>query len=92
MHFYQRKIVKGNIKTIALMLFLFLFTVSFTSWSQEKKRVEILQADSLTQSDNIANALRLLNNVIIKHKEILMYCDSAYTYEGSNRVDAFGLV
>ncbi len=92
MHFYPRKIVKGNIKTIALMLFLFLFTVSFSSWSQEKKRVEILQADSLTQSDNIANALRLLNNVIIKHKEILMYCDSAYTYEGSNRVDAFGHV
>jgi len=46
----------------------------------------------LEQSSSIANAQRLLDNVIIQHENILMYCDSAYTYEGSNRVDAFGHV
>ena len=60
--------------------------------SQEKKRVEILRAGALVQSEQIANAQRLIDSVIIKHEDILMYCDSAYTYENSNRVDAFGRV
>lgn len=60
--------------------------------AQEKKRVEIIQAGSLEQSENVANAQRLIDDVIIKHEDILMYCDSAYTYEGTNRVDAFGHV
>ncbi|WP_167618567.1 OstA-like protein [Maribellus sediminis] len=64
----------------------------FFSSAQEKKEVEILQAGALVQSPHIANAQRLLNDVIIKHQDVLMYCDSAYTYEGSNRVDAFGHV
>ncbi|MDX8340389.1 OstA-like protein [Draconibacterium sp. IB214405] len=54
--------------------------------------MEIIQAESLVQSQSIANAQRLVNDVIIKHEGIMMYCDSAYTYEGSNRVDAFGNV
>lgn len=54
--------------------------------------IEILQAGSLEQDERIAaNAQRLLNDVIIRHKEIMMYCDSAYTYPG-NKVDAFGNV
>ena len=60
--------------------------------AQERKRVEILQADDLIQTENIANARRLIGDVIIKHEGILMYCDSAYTFENSNRVDAFGNV
>ena len=60
--------------------------------AQQRKQVEILQAGSLVQDENVANAQRLIEDVIIKHQDILMYCDSAYTYEGSNRVDAFGNV
>ncbi|MFV0590237.1 MAG: OstA-like protein [Draconibacterium sp.] len=69
---------------------LLLFTLS--AHSQEKKKVDILRAGSLEQSQSIANAQRLLDSVIIRHENILMYCDSAYTYEGTNRVDAFGHV
>jgi len=69
---------------------IFLFTFSLSA--QEKKEVEIVQAESLEQSENIADARRLIGDVIIKHEGILMYCDSAYTYENSNRVDAFGHV
>ncbi len=61
--------------------------------SQEKKRVDILRAGSLEANDRIAsNAQRLLDSVLISHKNILMWCDSAYTYTGTNRVDAFGRV
>ena len=81
---------KRPLPAIIIMAVL-VFTV-FSASAQEKKRVEILQAGSLVQSEEIANAQRLLNDVIIKHEGILMYCDSAYTYEGTNRVDAFGHV
>ncbi|WP_340113125.1 OstA-like protein [Maribellus mangrovi] len=84
-----------NIKTKApfqiLILGLILLLPLFTH-AQQKKEVEILQAGSFEQSENMANVQRLLNDVIIKHEDILMYCDSAYTYEGTNRVDAFGHV
>ena len=74
------------------LLFLFLLISSFT-FSQERKRVEILRAGSLEANDRIAsNAQRLLDSVIISHKNVLMWCDSAYTYTGTNRVDAFGRV
>jgi len=55
--------------------------------------VEILGAGSLEANERIAsNAQRLIDTVRIRHKNILMWCDSAYTYTGTNRVDAFGHV
>lgn len=79
-----------NVKWKLLILFIF---ISFFSFSQDKKRVEILRAGSLEASENIAaNAQRLVDSVLISHKNILMWCDSAYTYTGTNRVDAFGRV
>jgi lipopolysaccharide export system protein LptA len=74
-------------------LLVLLMLVSSMAFSQEKKRVEILRAGSLEASENIAaNAQRLVDSVLISHKNMLMWCDSAYTYTGTNRVDAFGNV
>jgi len=70
-----------------------LLVVSVSSFAQEKKRVDILNADYLEANEKIAaNAQRLVGNVQIRHKEMLMWADSAYTYTGTNRVDAFGNV
>jgi len=64
-----------------------------TIGAQEKKRIDIEQAESLEANEQIvANAQRILGNVRIRHNEILMWCDSAYAYTGTNRVDAFGNV
>jgi lipopolysaccharide export system protein LptA len=66
---------------------------SLTGFSQQRKRVDIEQADYLEADDQIApNAQRLVGNVRIRHEDVLMWCDSAYTYTGTNRVDAFGNV
>ena len=74
-------------------LVVFLLFVSLFSFSQEKKRVDIEQADFLEADDKIApNAQRLVGNVRIRHEDVLMWADSAYTYAGTNRVDAFGNV
>jgi lipopolysaccharide export system protein LptA len=88
--------------TSLLVQYLFAFRVLFIvalmffplfSFSQQKKRVDIEQADYLEADDKIApNAQRLVGNVRIRHEDVLMWCDSAYTYSGTNRVDAFGNV
>lgn len=55
--------------------------------------IEILRAGSLQSNERIAvNAQRLIDTVLIRHKNVLVWCDSAYTYTGTNRVDAFGNV
>ncbi len=60
---------------------------------QDKKRIDIEEADFLEFNEAIvANAQRLIGNVRIRHNEVLMWCDSAYAYTGTNRVDAFGNV
>jgi lipopolysaccharide assembly outer membrane protein LptD (OstA) len=53
------------------------------------KRPNFLEAD-----DKIApNAQRLIGSPLrIRHENVLMWADSAYTYTGTNRVDAFGNV
>ena len=40
----------------------------------------------------IADAQILVGNVVFRHDEAMMYCDSAYFYEKSNSLDAFGHV
>lgn len=87
--FYISAILRTSMVSIFLVT---LIVTSEKAYAQEKKRVEILQAESLVQGENVANAQRLINNVIIRHEDVMMYCDSAYTYEGTNRVDAFGNV
>src|SRR6056297_637220 len=70
-----------------------LLLLTATAFSQEKKRVDIIRADYLEADEKIApNAQRLVGNVEIRHKDIFVWCDSAYTYSGTNRVDAFGNV
>lgn len=42
--------------------------------------------------ERIADAQILKGNVVFRHEDALMYCDSAYFYENSNSLDAFGHV
>ena len=65
----------------------------FSILAQTKKRVDIEHASYWEANEQIApNAQRLIGDVRIRHQDILMWCDSAYTYTGTNRVDAFGNV
>ena len=52
------------------------------------ERAENLQFDE----QRIADAQILKGNVVFRHDEALMYCDSAYFYEKTNSLDAFGHV
>ncbi len=58
-----------------------------------KKKIEMLNADIYTYDRKIvANADRMIGNVKLSHNNVLLYCDSAYSYKDSNMVDAFGHV
>lgn len=52
------------------------------------ERAENLNYDE----ERIAGAQILKGNVVFRHEEALMYCDSAYFYENTNSLDAFGHV
>ena len=55
--------------------------------------VYLERAENLSfDEERIANAQILRGNVVFRHEEALMYCDSAYFYEGTNSLDAFGHV
>jgi len=73
--------------------FIFFLVATLVGHSQEKRRIDILNADYLDQNKNIVgNAQRLIGNVEISHNDVLMWCDSAYYYVGTNKIDAFGNV
>lgn len=46
----------------------------------------------LYDQDRVADAQILKNHVRFRHEDALMYCDSAYFYESTNSLDAFGHV
>ena len=59
-----------------------------------KKRIEILNSDLITYDRKIIyNADRLIGNVLLRHGNVRMYCDSAYFYkDSSNMADAYSHV
>jgi len=89
--FFNRNFQVSNYLAINLLLLLQL--ISFFSFSQETKKIEILNSGYGESDETLAaNAQRLVDNVLIRHNEILMWCDTAYIYSGTNKVDAIGNV
>ncbi|HDR52199.1 MAG TPA: organic solvent tolerance protein OstA, partial [Mariniphaga anaerophila] len=87
----KQRLLHFPLRTVMLLAVLLLISTSV--FSQQKKRIEIEEADYLEADEKIAaNAQRLVGNVRVRHENVLMWCDSAYTYTGTNRVDAFGNV
>lgn len=75
-----------------ILVLLFVFT-SLVSFSQEKKKVQILYSGYGESVEGMeTNSQRLVDSVHIQHNEILMWCDTAYMYTGTNKVDAIGNV
>lgn len=70
-----------------------LFLVFGTSSARAQTMVYLERADSLRfEQERIADAQILKGNVKFRHEDALMYCDSAYFYEKTNSLDAFGHV
>lgn len=64
-----------------------------TLMSHAQTMVYLERANNLQfDQERIADAQILKGNVLFRHEEALMYCDSAYFYEQTNSLDAFGHV
>lgn len=60
---------------------------------QAQTRVYLERCESLNYDEQrLPDAQILRGNVVFRHDEALMYCDSAYFYEASNSLRAFGHV
>ncbi len=72
---------------------LVLILIAFSSSGQKPEKIELLNADvsEFDQSVN-ASATKLLGNVIFRHKNATMHCDSAYLYRDENRLEAFNRI
>ena len=60
---------------------------------QKVRHLEILNAEITAYDIKIGkDARKLLGDVQVKHEDVLLFCDSAYIFTGSNSVDAFSHV
>jgi len=70
-------------------IFILLTVVVAPAFSQKVTRIEILNSDSMEKDEKTANAIKYIGNVVFKHEEALMYCDSAYLFTEENLVTAY---
>jgi len=64
-----------------------------TNNTGQRKRVIITHADSLVHNKSFAdNIQRLIGNVRLRHEDITIFCDSAYSYADTNMVDGYSHV
>lgn len=64
-----------------------------SAWAQQETLVYLESAETLTfDEERHPDAQLLRGHVRFRHDDALMYCDSAYFYEQSNSLDAFGHV
>lgn len=97
MLFKQNRDIKYSSLTIPVRLLLCLFfsiySIGLFAQQKVKKEIKIENADFLLFDQTInSDVQRLVGNVKISHKNMVLFCDSAWSYQTSNSVDAFGNV
>ena len=81
-----------KLRTSHINLLLLLLCLYFTP-AKAQTLVYLERADNLLFDQNILPDARIvIGNVVFRHDDALMYCDSANFYEASNSLDAFGNV
>jgi len=74
---------------ILFMLLVLLSASQQDTIAQEPQQIEY-DADDILYDKDIANgAYRLINHVVFRHKNTIMYCDSAYFFAAGNSLEAF---
>jgi lipopolysaccharide export system protein LptA len=91
----QRNISKPSIlpSILTSILTLTLTLTSTSVFSQQKKQIELIQAETMKYDRAIGeNVRRLIDKVIFRHEDTQMYCDSAYLYANENKLTAFSKI
>jgi lipopolysaccharide export system protein LptA len=70
-----------------------LLALSGSVLAQKEKKIDLVSANSLEfDRSKGADVKQLIGDVILKHEDTYLYCDSAYLYTAKNSVKAFGNV
>ncbi|WP_186757519.1 OstA-like protein [Echinicola salinicaeni] len=76
--------------TYFLSLIFLIFSFEFSqAQNQASKTLKIIKSDRLR---SVGNIQKLINNVVMKQDNTMIYCDSAYFYEKENKAKLFGNV
>lgn len=73
-------------------IFFSLLFCTLLSFAQERKQIDIIYAGYAQPVKNNTNAQQLVDSVYLIHNNIELWCDTAYMYTGTNKVDAIGHV
>lgn len=88
---FEFKVVKNK-----QLLILFILSISFLTFAQERKQIEIEYAPFMTFEEDKPDATILTRDgsdqVHIKHKGIEMWCDEAIYYDKEDFIEAYGSV
>ncbi|MDR2009892.1 MAG: hypothetical protein LBQ22_05375 [Bacteroidales bacterium] len=80
-----------NIRKI--ILFIFFIIAFFEYYSQEVRKIDIIKANSMEFSEKVGEgAKRLIGDVIFRHEDMYMFCDSAYFFDDINTAIAYNNV
>jgi lipopolysaccharide export system protein LptA len=60
--------------------------------AQDVTKIELKQAATLSHDKNMGEMQRILGNVIFEHEGALLFCDSAWLFDKTNSVEAFGRI
>lgn len=77
-----------------ILLLLLMMGSCLQAWSQKVDNIEIVQATDLEGGTFNGVEIRTVKGspAVFKHKDVLMYCDSAVQYVKKNTIEAFGNV
>jgi len=76
-----------------MLLLCLLFFVSLPLLkSQGVTKIELKQAAQLSHDISMGEMQRILGNVIFEHDGAMMYCDSAWLFDKTNSLEAFGRI
>ena len=79
--------------SVLFIVYCLLFIALCQAQQPKSARIELLHANTFNFDKNLGNDVRpLIGDVIFKHENYLLYCDSAYLYNERNSLDAFGHV
>jgi len=73
------------------VLFLLFIGGAFVQ-GQNMTKIELKQAAQLSHDATMGEMQRIIGNVIFEHDGALMYCDSAWLFDKTNSVEAFGRI
>jgi len=74
------------------MLFSVMFFFGSDSFGQGTTKIELKQAAQLSHDISTGEMQRIIGNVIFEHDGAVMYCDSAWLFDKTNSVEAFGRI